>query len=232
MSRTKKLIFVITVIVLVTISYCWHSISRQKKALEFIKQSGGSYFKVEQEWISKLPAFLKASANSLFGERIEEVTLSKVTNIEFLDAIPELSSLTLSNCKINDFSTFLKLKNIKRLELWKVNFKDLSSLRKMKLLKELYINDNPISKLDGIEALKSLEYLNISSTRIRNIEPLKELPNLHELEFSWSDLPPKSYKQLRQLKKLFLSIPGKEVKKVQSLMPWCHVTNLPNFKRL
>ena len=98
-----------------------------------------------------------------------------------------LTDLTLSNVRINDYSTFDQLQfreNIRSLGLGGNNIKDISFLSNFTNLDGLSIDDNQIEDISVLSGLTNLFYLEMTGNNISDISPLANLVNLQQL---WID---------------------------------------------
>ena len=97
-------------------------------------------------------------------------------NIELLSQLPKLKELSLRGIKITDFS-FLQKMNLEKLALlWNSN-NDLHELAKLKNLREIELWR--INKLDDISFIKDMTSLEI--IRLQNLKHITSLPDLSKL---------------------------------------------------
>ena len=97
-------------------------------------------------------------------------------NIELLSQLPKLKELSLRGIKITDFS-FLQKMNLEQLALlWNSN-NDLHELAKLKNLREIELWR--INKLDDISFIKDMTSLEI--IRLQNLKHITSLPDLSKL---------------------------------------------------
>ena len=97
-------------------------------------------------------------------------------NLELLSQLPKLKELSLRGIKITDFS-FLQKMNLEKLALlWNSN-NDLHELAKLKNLREIELWR--INKLDDISFIKDMTSLEI--IRLQNLKHITSLPDLSKL---------------------------------------------------
>jgi Leucine-rich repeat (LRR) protein len=108
-----------------------------------------------------------------------------------------------------DLNPLEKLHNLQSLTINNTVFKNVRTLAGLVNLKHLDLNGTAFSDLRTIKNLKNLEYLNISQTQVSNLEPISEFVNLQTL-YAYgtqiSDLEP--IKELKNLKSLYLGVPA------------------------
>lgn len=117
----------------------------------------------------------------------------KLDNIEFLEQMPQLTTLYIVSCGIKDISPIQSQK-----ELWDVSFygnviDNLWPLRDCKKIRVLSLSYNDIGDISALASLTELEEVGLEANRISNIEALQWLPNLKKVNFNFnqvSDLSP------------------------------------------
>lgn len=99
--------------------------------------------------------------------------------------IPNITSLNLSNCGINNLSGIENFTGLTTLDLSTNSISDISVLSNLVNLTTLKLNDNQyINNLSPLANLKSITVLQANNNSIRNIQPLGNLTELKELELA------------------------------------------------
>lgn len=121
---------------------------------------------------------LKQLESLRIGSTLDE---SKITDINFLKNLTNLTSIDLFNNKINNIEPLKNLTNLKSLNLSQNEILDITSLTNLTKLTELYLSTNSIENLEPLTKLINLTKLNLSTNSIANLEPLTNLTNLTNL---------------------------------------------------
>ena len=110
----------------------------------------------------------------------------------FPDAISKLTNLTTLSLEeniIKDYSFLYHLSNLKVLCLGYCNITTLEFINNMNKLTVLSIYSNNVEKLDPLKNLSVLEYLNIGDSKnVNGLDFLEGLQNLSELDLSYNKL--------------------------------------------
>lgn len=106
-----------------------------------------------------------------------------VTDYSDLSFLPYLETLTISNQKIDSFTSLSSLAKLKSLDLSGCRFdaKELSVLAALPALTNLNLSDCGLSTIENLGNAQNLTTLNLSSNTIRNLEPLSSMTTLTEL---------------------------------------------------
>lgn len=96
------------------------------------------------------------------------ITGQTFDSLRFLTALPDLTELTLSNCRIQP--------------------EDLAIIAAMPNLKRLTLSDCGLSTISGLEKAQNLEYIDLGNNTIRNLEPLAHMMNLREINLNHNAL--------------------------------------------
>lgn len=139
---------------------------------------------------------------------LEELWISGVqlSNLDFLEQLPQLKSLFVWDCGLEDISgvryqkelttVFLDwnsiwnirpLQNCKKLKI--ISFsnnrvKDISALESLSQLEEIVAADNEIASIEPLQWLGNLKSFSGDGNKIRNIDALKYLPELQDLNLA------------------------------------------------
>ena len=156
---------------------------------------------------------LPDSVNTLLIDR------SSVRNLEKISDKNHIFYLSLSHCKIDDFSalsdfvnldtlilnntkfravhSLQKLTKLTRLEANNTNVEGLDNIRELHALQVLWLKNTPLKNLNGIDDLQKLENLNISDCQVNNISALSMLQNLQYLTIFNVPVPNSEIQKLR-----------------------------------
>ncbi len=106
-----------------------------------------------------------------------------VTTFADLSLLPNLTTLTLSEQKIDTLNHLTQLSKLVVLDLTGSSFpvEDLSLLSALPSLTSLTLSGCGLSTIAGLETSQNLTYLDLSSNAIRNLEVLSSLSSLSEL---------------------------------------------------
>jgi Leucine-rich repeat (LRR) protein len=110
-----------------------------------------------------------------------------LTSISFLRSIPRLSSLSLDNVQIRDFSPLYKCSNLKTLSLNDNVLVNVDFLARMTELKALHLRNAQIDDLSAASTLHKLESLDVIGVRAPTLQPLSQLENIACLRLDWPD---------------------------------------------
>ena len=166
---------------------------------------------------------------------ITKLTLSgKVSNLEPLSSLQELSMLNLANTQVSNLEPLRRLAKLSILDVSQTKddsqtnskVRSLDPLRTLTGLSNLQLSGTQVGDLEPLKGLSHLSKLNLSETRVSNLEPLRDLTNLSELQLSRTqvrDLEP--LRGLSHLSKLNLS-----ETKVSNLEPLRDLTNLSELQ--
>ena len=132
---------------------------------------------------------------------------SQITDITSLEGLMELklSSLTIENSQITDFTPIAAFTEIKGLDLGGNEISDITFLAALKHLRSLWIGDNQISDINPLMRLTSLRTLSLRDNRISDINPLAGLKHLDYVDLhnnQISDIIPLT--KLTNLERLYL----------------------------
>ncbi|MBP6659221.1 MAG: leucine-rich repeat domain-containing protein [Chitinophagales bacterium] len=125
------------------------------------------------------------------------LSFNKITQLENLDKLPNLQQLNLSFNKITQLENLDKLPNLQKLDISGNKITQLKNLDKLPNLQELIISDNEITQLENLDKLPNLQELIISLNQITQLENLDKLPKLQQLDISVNEIT-----QLENLDKL------------------------------
>jgi hypothetical protein len=157
-----------------------------------------NHIKVLNGYVTKL---------ELSGSKIKKI--SDINGIEFLK---NLESLSLWDCKIEEIDCLRKFPNLKRLSFGSYQYSigneieeikglellshleelnlsynlvsEIKNLDNLHNLRKLYLSHNLIKEIKGLDNLQNLETLYLDGNKISDVKGLKKLINLGELEIS------------------------------------------------
>lgn len=113
----------------------------------------------------------------------------KITNIDFLNNMDDLYSLSLEAFEIEDWSPLQHCTNLENLYLWHTGLQDLSVLRSNTSLKILDLESgNPVENITDLKYLVQLEVLCLSSKNLTDVSSLSGLINLKYLSITNSNI--------------------------------------------
>lgn len=148
---------------------------------------------------------------------------SCVRNLEKISSRNRISYLSLSHCRIDDFSALSKFVNLETLILNDTKFNASCSLQKLTKLMRLEANDTDVKDLDNIRELHALQVLWLKNTPLKNLSGIDDLQKLENLNIS--DCQVKSISVLSRLQNLrYLTIfnvpaPHSEIQKLRAEHP-------------
>ncbi len=124
--------------------------------------------------------------------KLEKLELyeTNVENIEALETLPKLTSLSLiHNWHLTDLVPLGELQNLDTLRIMEFAGTDISPIAQLKGLRSLAVSaeqrvDEPLSDYTPISSLTDLEELNLSSSRITDLTILRPLENLGTLRLA------------------------------------------------
>ncbi|HEX9980161.1 MAG TPA: leucine-rich repeat domain-containing protein [Flavobacterium sp.] len=136
----------------------------------------------------KNESFLKINKSYTLDNERKIIALnlrhSKVKDLQIFLKFPDLISLHLGDCDIQDISRLGKCKNLKYLNLAGNNISDITPLQNLTSLQKLYAEDNIIENILPIRKLNNLTHLNLSHNQIIDIEALRSLSNIRALQIT------------------------------------------------
>lgn len=118
------------------------------------------------------------SKGSVFSSSVQKKVTkldAKVTGIQSIKGISNLTNLTsvdLSNNSIKDVSEVASLKNLQIAKFYGNNITDVKPFASLTRLTELGLGDNSISDISSLSALHSLTFVNVSHNSITSISAL------------------------------------------------------------
>ncbi|MCG8748777.1 leucine-rich repeat domain-containing protein [Tenacibaculum finnmarkense] len=141
------------------------------------------------------------------AEQITGLNISdnKITKIENIDKLTELSILNISKNTISKIENLDKLTKLSILRLSFNQIIKIENIDKLTNLSELYISANLITKIENIDKLTKLSSLYISHNKITEIENIDKLTNLSALDLSYNQITEiKNIDKLIKLSLLYL----------------------------
>lgn len=102
--------------------------------------------------------------------------------------LPELKTLTLSNCQISSIASLSGAESLEYLDLSNNAIRDLNALAGMAKLESLSLSHNAVISLEAIAGLKSLKQLDVSYNSLNSTAPVSSLTNLTYLDVSSNGL--------------------------------------------
>ena len=140
----------------------------------------------------------------------------QLDNLDFLERFPQLKSLTVCYCGLEDISGIRYQK-----ELTEVNFsnnviQNIWPLRNCKNLEGISLHDNQVKDISVLASLPELKIIDISFNEFISIEPLQWLENLEGLVCHGNEL--QNIDALRYLTKLrFLSLLSNQIENFEPI---------------
>ena len=126
-------------------------------------------------------------------------------DLEYLQALKNMSTLELYETGISDIAALSGLNNLKSLNLGQTQVSNISALRTMKHLKSLSLFRTQVTDITPLEGLSELAELDLSSTEVSDIAPVKKMFNLTKLDLSCTPVADISVvSELRRLEDLKL----------------------------
>ncbi|GBG24751.1 Transcription factor MYB98 [Hondaea fermentalgiana] len=122
------------------------------------------------------------------GATLRSLTLSKqpgVRKLEHLDALPNLTELSVTRCGISKIENLERCPRLRRLWLAENRIERLENLENLTDLRELCVQGNLIRELGGLAGNMYLRVLDLSRNRVsrlKELERLSVLPQLRNLK--------------------------------------------------
>lgn len=150
------------------------------------------------------------------------VSLSKLSDIDFLSGATNLTSVSLSTNNISDISVLENCKNLKYLYANYNNISDLSPISTLTSLKKINFYQNKLTDITPLAKLTSLEEIGMYNNSVSDISVLAGLPNLTNVEFIGNQItdvsPLKDFKSFERL-----ALTGNPIENIELLS---HIENL------
>lgn len=105
-------------------------------------------------------------------------------DLSVIAALPKLTHLTLSGCRLSVIGNLSGAQNLQYLDLSNNTIRDVSALSFMVQLKSLNLSNNALTNLSYISALSNLQVLDVSYNSIASVVPLSACTSLTELNIS------------------------------------------------
>lgn len=142
--------------------------------------------------------------------------------IDYLESLVHLESLTISLPNLNDFTPLASLKNLRKLHITDAEVAEPEFLSQLPNLEEVYLVDAGIVRLTETWQAKNLKVLSLNTNYIESVTPLRDLTKLEELDLNHNNITSiDSLGSLTELKKLKL-----EYNHITSLDPLENLTEL------
>jgi hypothetical protein len=109
-----------------------------------------------------------------------------ISNLSGIEALTNLSMLSLGDNQISDISALSGLTKLQSLSLDYNKIRDISALSGLTSLQVLTLGDNQISDISALSGLINLTDLNLIDNQISDISALSGLTNLHVLDL-WNN---------------------------------------------
>lgn len=164
------------------------NVENVSKALSGIEDFSDITLKLSEAYVSDL-SFL----NNLPNLKSLRVIFSGIKDYSTLENIPTLETLAVRSSGISDYTQFGGLTNIIELDLGEGGADDLSPLSGLTNLKKLYLDHSTLGDLSPLISLTSLEELYISYTNVEDISPLSSMTWLDSVDLhgnSITDISP------------------------------------------
>ncbi len=105
-------------------------------------------------------------------------------DLSVIASLPNLTHLTLSNCRLAVINNLSGAHNLQHLDLSSNTIRDVSALSFMAQLRSLNLSHNALTNLSYISALSNLQVLDVSYNSIASVVPLSSCTSLTELNIS------------------------------------------------
>lgn len=181
---------------------------------DYIDDDYWQQFEVSDSLLFKIVCLRKLSVS--YGRLTNLEPLSILTELTELDCsnnnifsinplinLAKLEYLDISYNKITNIDAIAKIKRLKYLNIDRNSIADISPAKNLKDLECLVCARTNITDLDTLDSLKKLKKLDCSITSIRSLEPIRNLKELQEIDCSYtlvSDLT--VIKELQKLEKI------------------------------
>lgn len=119
--------------------------------------------------------------------------------VNFLDFLPYLKSLTISQAGLLEISGLEKLDKLIYLDLAVNRLTEINGLDNLEKLKLLYVHSNRLSRLKGLNSLIELEELLIHENPIKSLKGIKSLKKLKHIELHDTLLSEKKIKKIKKM---------------------------------
>ena len=156
--------------------------------------------------------------------RLTSLTISNPQIIDFtgLEQAANLETLFVEGNKISDVSPLTELTNLDGLFLGWNKISDVSPLAELTNLRTLHLTGNKISDVSPLAELTNLERLQLEENEISDVSPLSELTNLRILHLTGNQISDvSSFTSLTQLGNLHL-----KANQISDVSPLSELTNL------
>ena len=105
----------------------------------------------------------------------------KIDDFSALSDFENLDTLILNDTKFRAIHSLQKLTKLTRLEANNTDVEYLYNIRELHALKVLWLKNTPLKDLSGVNDLQKLENLNISGSQVKSVSALSKLQNLQYL---------------------------------------------------
>ncbi|MCD8412346.1 leucine-rich repeat domain-containing protein [Tenacibaculum finnmarkense] len=158
--------------------------------------------------IENIDKLINLSRLFLFG--------NKITKIENLDTLTNLSLLDISFNQITKIENLDKLTNLSKLKIIGNQITKIENIDKLTKLYELNISQNKIIEIENIDKLTNISFLDISFNQIAKIENIDKLTNIYQLNFHNNQIM--KIENIDKLIKLsFLFLFNNQITKIENL---------------
>ena len=132
-------------------------------------------------------------------KRVSSISLSdaRIDDLSDLEKLPDLKSLALTNVELADPSPIGRLTSLTYLIAEEVGLPDISFLSGLAHLNKLRLIRDGITDISPLEGLKELRSLKLDGNGITDISPLLGLTDLQLLSVSWNPIPREQADMLR-----------------------------------
>ncbi len=116
--------------------------------------------------------------------KAKSITLYNLSSLEDIKTTPDVESLYLNTCRLNDISVLKSLKNLKEVHLYHCDITDPSILGELSKLDTLTISNTYVKDYGFLSNLSNLKSLTINETFVNDFSFLKSMNKLKELNLS------------------------------------------------
>ncbi len=147
---------------------------------------------------------------------------NQVSDISILQHLTNLETLWFSNNQVSDISVLQHLTNLVNLDFRGNQISDITTLQYLNDLRELWFDNNQVSNISVLQYLINLTSLNFGNNQISDISVLQHLINLTKLNFTNNQVS--NISVLQHLPNLTdLSFGNNQISNITALQ---HLTNL------
>lgn len=169
-------LLLVTMIVCLFLGWQVERVRRQREAVRYILQLGGTVgYEYEGLFIDE--------PHGIPSPKLPKPAPVWLINWLGIDFFDEVVSVSLPEKKV-DLSKLATLSSLRRLDLYNARPKDIAPLEKLHELEWLNLNGTAIDDLSPLQDLTQLKYLYVRQTWVSDISPLRKMTQLRSLDVS------------------------------------------------